>query len=277
MAHLALPGARLFYEDGGAGDPPLVFVHGVACAHDDWLEQLDFFRPRRRVVACDLRGHGASTGDPANCDIETYGADVAALMRALDLPPAVLVGHSMGARVVLQASVAAPERVAGLVLVEGSRVGTGDPQAAEESVRRQIQAVGYTAFLRGLFADMFLEGSDPALRERIVARALEQPEAIGAALWPRFVGRWDAQSLDAALAQVAVPLLVIQSTYTNPQRVRVPLEPGASSPWLELIRRSVPEAQIDVVAGAGHFVMLEQPQAVSRRLEEFLTQLACPG
>jgi pimeloyl-ACP methyl ester carboxylesterase len=161
MAHLALPGTRLFYEHGGHGNPPLVFVHGVVCAHDDWRAQVDFFRPRHRAVACDLRGHGASTGDPARCDIETYGADVAALLRALDLPPAVLVGHSMGARVGLQAAADAPQRAAGLVLVEGSRVGTEDPQAAEQAVRRRIEAVGYPAFLRGVFADMFPEGAIP--------------------------------------------------------------------------------------------------------------------
>lgn len=276
MAHLALPGTRLFYEQAGHGNPPLVFVHGVACAHDDWHAQVDHFCPRQRVVACDLRGHGASTGDPARCDIETYGADVAALLRALDLPPAVLVGHSMGARVVLQAYVDAPQRVAGLVLVEGSRVGTGDPQVAEEAVRQQIRAVGYPTFLRGVFADMFLEGSDPDVRERIVGRALALPEPIGAALIPRFIG-WDARSLEAALAKVAVPLLVIQSTYTNPERVRAPLEPGASSPWLDLIRQSVPAAQIEVVSGAGHFVMVEQPHAVNQRLETFVTRLAHPG
>ena len=271
MAYVTLPGTRLFYEQEGNGNPPLVFVHGFACAHDDWQAQMDFFRPRQCVVACDLRGHGASTGDPAHCDIQAYGADVGALLHALDLPPAVLIGHSLGCRVVLQASVDAPERVAGLVLVDGSRLGTGDPQMAEQAMRQQIQAVGYPAFLRGFFAGLFLEGSDPAVQERIVGRALALPEAIGAALFQRVV-RWDAQAMDAALAKVGVPLLVIQSTYVNPQRVRVSLEPGTSTPWLELVRRSVPTAQIDIVSGAGHFVMLEQPQAVNRRLEAFVTE-----
>jgi pimeloyl-ACP methyl ester carboxylesterase len=178
----------------------------------------------------------------------------------------------MGARVVLQASVDAPQRVAGLVLVEGSRVGTGDPEAAELAVRQRIAAVGYPAFLRGLFADMFLEGSDPAPQERIVDRALALPEAVGAALIPRIVG-WDARSLEAALANVEVPLLVIQSTYVNPERVRVPLAPGTSSPWLDLVRGAVPAAEVDVVGGAGHYVIVEQPEAVNRRLEAFLIQL----
>jgi pimeloyl-ACP methyl ester carboxylesterase len=125
--------------------------------------------------------------------------------------------------------------------------------------------------VQGIFAGMFLEGSDLALKERIIRRALALPEAIGVALFPRFF-RWDAQSMDAALARVAVPTLVIQSTSVNPQGARVSLEPGDSSPWLELVRRLVPAA-LDIVSGAGHFVMVEKPHAVKQRLEEFIAGL----
>jgi pimeloyl-ACP methyl ester carboxylesterase len=276
MPYLTLPETRLFYEDEGHGTPPLVFVHGAACAHGDWHAQVEFFRPRQRVVVCDLRGHGATTGNPAQCTIETYGADLIALLRSLDLPPAILIGHSIGARVVLQAYGDAAERVAGLVLIEGSCLGTGDAQTAEQAMRQRIEAVGYAPFVHGFFTDMFLAGSDPALQERLVNRALALPEAIGAALIPRVVG-WDARALDAALAKVAVPVLVVQSTYTNPQRVRVPLEPGARSPWLELVRQAVPTAQIAIVSGAGHFVMLEKPEAVNQLLEAFVTRLSHSG
>jgi pimeloyl-ACP methyl ester carboxylesterase len=269
MTYLTLPGTRLFYEDAGSGDPPLVFIHGVARFHGDWSAQVDFFSPHHRVITCDLRGHGVSTGEPDRCDIETYGDDVRALLDALDLHSAILVGHSMGVRVVLQANLVASRRVAGLVLIEGSRVGTGDPQLAEQTVRRQIQAVGYSAFLRALFEDMFLEGADPAVKERIISEALTLPEPIGGELIPRFI-RWDAQSLGTALDHVAVPVLLVQSTYINPQRARAPLEPGTTSPWLDLIQRSVPETRTRIVSGAGHFVMIEQPQAVNQHIAEFV-------
>jgi len=103
----------------GAGEPALVFVHGFGCSHADWQAQLVHFAPTHSAIACDLRGHGATPGQPAECSIETYGADVAELLRALDLSKAVLVGHSMGCRVVLQAARDAPGRVAGIVLVVG--------------------------------------------------------------------------------------------------------------------------------------------------------------
>jgi pimeloyl-ACP methyl ester carboxylesterase len=272
MPYFELQGTRLFYERQGEGNPPLVFVHGFACAHDDWRAQVDFFRPRQGVMVCDLRGHGASTGDPARCDVETYGADVSALLHALNLPPAVLIGHSLGCRVALQAYLDAPKRVAGLALVDGSRVGTGNPQAAEEAMRQHVRTVGYTTMMRAFFDDMFLEGSDPSVKEYIVSRALALPEAVGASLFSRLI-RWDAQYMDAALSQVAVPLLAIQSTYINPERVRVQLQVGATTPWLELVRHHVPTAQIEIVSGAGHFTMLDKPQAVNQLLASFVASV----
>jgi pimeloyl-ACP methyl ester carboxylesterase len=222
MPYLELQGIRLFYERQGDGNPPLVFVHGFACSHEDWQPQVDFFRMRQSVVTCDLRGHGASDGAPEHCSIETFGADLSALLRTLDLQPAILIGHSMGCRVVLQGYLDAPQRVAGLILVDGSRFAAGDPQVAEQTAHHMLQSVGYTTIIRRLFDDMFLEGSAPALKERLLSRALTLPEAIGATLLPRVFG-WDARMMDRALAQIAVPLLVLQSTDINPERVRVPL------------------------------------------------------
>jgi pimeloyl-ACP methyl ester carboxylesterase len=105
----------------GNGWPPIVFVHGFACAHSDWDNQVAHLSPRHQTIAVDLRGHGASPGEPADCSIERYGADVAEVMRALALPPAVLVGHSMGCRVVIEAALQAPARTSGLILVDGSQ------------------------------------------------------------------------------------------------------------------------------------------------------------
>ena len=88
----------------GQGRPPIVFVHGFGCAHSDWDAQVSHLSPRRQTIAVDLRGHGASPGTPNQCSIEQFGADVAEVMQTLALPPAVLVGHSMGCRVVVEAA-----------------------------------------------------------------------------------------------------------------------------------------------------------------------------
>ncbi|MDX1374356.1 MAG: alpha/beta fold hydrolase [Burkholderiales bacterium] len=257
----------------GSGAPPLVFVHGFGCAHGDWHAQLVQFGATRTAVACDLRGHGATAGRPAECSIETYGADVAELLRALDLPRAVLVGHSMGCRVVLQAALDAPGRVAGLVLIDGSRLGEGEAAAAARAAGEMIEAQGgYAAFAQQLFEGMFLPTGDPALRDRIVARARALPEAVGAALFARMVA-WDAVNMARALSAVRQPLMVIQSTYMNPERVRVSLRPGETTPWLDLVRACAPRARIEIVGGVGHFAQLEAADEVNRLLEGFVQAL----
>ena len=268
MPYLELPDAKIFYETRGEGGMPIVFVHGALCGHEDWNPQFEHFGARQRVVAVDLRGHGKSTvADPDTCSIETFAADVVALMRALDLPPAVLVGHSMGCRVVLEASLQAPERVAGLVLDDGGKVGEGDPEEAEQKMRATMTA-GYQAVMGPLFTGMFTEKSDPELKRRLVARALAIPRAVGLAFFPRMVG-WDAARSVEALASVRVPMLILQSTHRD-AKGRVSLERGADNLWFATVREHAPAARIRVVPGIGHFTMLEASDEVTREIAQLL-------
>jgi pimeloyl-ACP methyl ester carboxylesterase len=255
------------YVRAGSGAPPLVFVHGFACSHEDWLFQLKKFRTTNETVACDLRGHGLTPGKPQDCSIEHYGGDVAALLANLDLSESILIGHSMGCRVVLEAARLDPDRVAGIVLVDGSRQGTGDPDVAEKNARAVIEATGYAPFATNLFRQMFLEESD--LSRAVVARALRFPAENGSALWPRSA-RWDAARMDEALASIRVPLLVIQSTYLNPERKRLPLAKGQSSPWLDFLRQKIPSAKIEVIPGVGHFPQIEAAETVNRLIAGFV-------
>ena len=250
----------------GRGAPPLVFVHGFLCSHEDWRNQLGFFSRTNESVACDLRGHGRTPGRPQEVSIEHFAGDVVALANNLELPPFILVGHSMGCRVVLEANRIAPERVAGIVLIDGSRAGSGDPDAAEAAARAQIETRGYKAWAEDLFRQMFFE-STPA-SERLVQRAVRQSAGIGAALWPR-MARWDAATLEAALAAMRAPVLVIQSTARNAQGQRAPLQPGQSSPWLDLLREKLNQVKIEVLPGLGHFAQLEAPERVNRLIAEF--------
>lgn len=269
MPYVNANGIRLFYNDQGAGDPPLVFVHGFACTHADWRAQVAFFQSRYRVIACDLPGHGASEPPPDQGSIESLGGAVAALLEALDLPPAVLVGHSMGCRVVMQAMLDAQARVVKLILLDGSCVGADDPQAAEQQIRQRIADTGYRAMVEGLFGDMFVDGTDPALKDRIAQRALQLPEAIGAPLFSRITS-WDAGKADATLAQIKIPTFVLQSTYLNSDLVRVSLKPGDMTPWMERVQQHVPTATLDVISNAGHFPMLELPDIVNEKMAAFI-------
>ena len=252
----------------GTGGPPLVFVHGFACDGTDWQAQVDSLETRTTVVVCELPGHGSSPGTPAECTIEAYGVAVARALTKLELRSAILVGHSMGCRVVLEASRVQPDAVSGLVLVDGSRIGEGDPMAAARAMADELAGDGYPRFVRQFFESMFVPSSDPALARAIIDRALHLPAAVGRTLMTDLAG-WDAREVESALDSVRVPLLAIQSTTLDTARERVSLEPGLSSPWLELVRAHVPQATIKMLSGSSHFPQIERADEITALIADF--------
>ena len=113
-------GTEIFYKDWGPKDAtPIVFHHGWPLSADDWDNQMLFFLHKGyRVIAHDRRGHGRSSQTWQGNEMDTYAADVAALVKALDLKGAIHVGHSTGGgEVAHYAARAEPERIAKAVLI----------------------------------------------------------------------------------------------------------------------------------------------------------------
>ena len=89
-------GATIYYKDWGTGQP-IVFSHGWPLTADDWDGQMLFFGQHGyRVIAHDRRGHGRSSQTWDGNEMDTYADDLAALIEALDLKNAIMVGHSTG-------------------------------------------------------------------------------------------------------------------------------------------------------------------------------------
>ncbi|MDT7811940.1 MAG: non-heme chloroperoxidase [Acidobacteriaceae bacterium] len=89
-------GTQIYYKDWGTGQP-VVFSHGWPLSSDTWDGQMLFLaRHGYRAIAHDRRGHGRSSQTSLHNDMNGYADDLAAVMDALDLRDAVLVGHSTG-------------------------------------------------------------------------------------------------------------------------------------------------------------------------------------
>jgi non-heme chloroperoxidase len=114
-------GTHIFYKDWGPRDAqPIVFHHGWPLSADDWDNQLMFFHGQGyRVIAHDRRGHGRSTQTDGGNEMDTYAADVKALVTALDLRNAIHIGHSTGGgEVAHYVARADPGRVAKAILLD---------------------------------------------------------------------------------------------------------------------------------------------------------------
>src|SRR5438067_1018445 len=108
-------------DEGESKRPPLVCVHGAGGSSVMWMDVVRRLSPLRRVVAPDLPGHGQSQpwNPPDDVSIDMFRDAVGTVCAELKIDRAILVGHSMGTLVCLAAAAAWPERVAGLVLVNG--------------------------------------------------------------------------------------------------------------------------------------------------------------
>ncbi len=261
--------ALIHHAVTGEGVPPIVFVHGFGCAPADWDAQVAHLSSRHQTVAVDLRGHGTTPGTAADCSIERYGADVAEVMQSLALPPAVLVGHSMGCRVVVEAALQAPDRTAGVILVDGSQFAP-----AMQAVLRERFATpdGYATMINGMFKDMFTAKSDATVVASVVERAARLPRPIAQQLMTDLL-RYDLGRLTGSLAGLHVPVMALQATYSNEKRERKTLSVGQTTPYLDMLRANVPSVRIEIVADTGHFPQLDESARTNALIDSFLAAL----
>lgn len=262
---------NLNFERKGKGSPTIVMVHGFACRLSDWAAQVAHLSPRFETIALDLPGHGKTAGTTEDARIEVLARNVADLLEDLDISNAVLVGHSMGCRVIVEAAGLVPKRVAGLILVDGSRLGTPG-SGAGAALAKSFAEGHYPTFVSGFFKQMFLADSAPKLVSEIVDNATALPQSFGSKLLPD-IGRWDEMRFDEAFRCVHVPMLIIQSTYTNPERKRSPMTKGQNTPYFDFVCAAVPGVRIEIVEKVGHFPQIERAAEVNAAMDGFLASL----
>lgn len=249
--------------------PAVILVHGLSCDGSDWAAQVAHFAPARSTVTCDLRGHGQSMDFESGFDMPTAGADVAALVRSLDIASAVLVGHSMGCRVATEAALALGDRARGVVLVDGSRFASDNPERAVAGMRSLIDRGGYAQLARAMFDSMFVPGTDPAVSGPIVERAVNRPPAIASAFMCNMVA-WDATLFEQRYAALACPLGIVQSTHRDASGARIVLTSDTVVDWHATIETLNPGVMIDRVEGAGHFTQIDTPERVNAMIERVI-------
>jgi pimeloyl-ACP methyl ester carboxylesterase len=116
-AYFDVDGAHIFYQVAGQGTP-LLLIHGFPLSGQLYQFQLAGLSGQFQVITPDLRGFGKSTAPDANASIETYAHDMLALLDHLGIQTAIVGGHSMGGQITLEMYREAPERFAGMLLID---------------------------------------------------------------------------------------------------------------------------------------------------------------
>jgi len=248
--------ATVYEPLSGPGGPPIVLLHGLLTSADVWADVVPLLPPSRRIVAPDLRGHGRSGPPAGDVGLDELVDDLFAVLDALSVHRAILVGLSLGGLVCLRAALSDPARVAGLALVATPLL----PESAESRARRlgtldAMRRLGNRRVLRGMAAWLFgrttrrsspqtverwldgLENADPVAIRRTAEAAL---------------GRTDVRPW---LERLAVPTLFV----VGEEDSLVGADHGSIAPD----RRAV-------IAQAGHLVPLEQPEAAGTILGRWI-------
>ena len=249
-------GVSIAYETLGAGTPALVFVHGWSCDRSYWEGQLEPFSRDFLVVALDLAGHGESGMDREEWTIRSYGADVATVVEVLELDRVILIGHSMGGDVVVDAARLLPGRVVGMVWVDTysqlGRVRTPDQVEAFLAPLRADFADGTYTFVR---RNLFPPTADPALVERVASDMASAPQEIALASLESSIT--NDRVVPGALEELDVPV--------------VSLNPARSNPDVASLERH--GVEVILVPDVAHFMMMEDPAAFNAILREVVEGL----
>lgn len=263
MAEIELDGKRAFYTTGGkaweAGLPLLVFVHGAAGTQAVWISQSRALAHHGwNVAAVDLPGHGFSEDVPGMETVEAYAEWLAGLLGALGQPPAVLVGHSMGAGIALTCAATHPALVAGLLLV-GTRLEMKVSPVLLESTRDDPpRATAFiTAYGHGPATHL---GGAPTPGNWMLGSAKSLADGCeGPVLHRDFVAS-DTWKGGKPAGKVRCPTLVMAGAQDR-------MTPAAAG---REMAAAIPGATYVEIPGAGHFMMSEAPRAVLKAMRAFL-------
>lgn len=251
MPTITVSHTELYFAQAGQGQPALLFVHGAGGDHTIWGEQFRELAKDFSVIALDLNGHGRSLAREG-AGLQTYVEDVLAVLEAVAMPT-VVIGHSMGGAIALTVALQRPKNLIGLGLI-----GTG----ARLKVHPQILELCQTDCEKAIelvISWAFAEGVSPEL----VQKAREQMRRNGQAALSRDFLSCSTFDVMNRLNEISVPTVVICGREDKLTPVK----------YSEYLQQNIPQAQLKIVEGAGHMVMLERPHDVTSALREFCMRL----
>ena len=254
----AKDGIQIHYESGGRGSPTLIFVHGWNCDRSYWSAQLPVFAATHQVVALDLAGHGDSGVNREAWSMANFGADVAAVADTLQLEDIILVGHSMGGQVALEAARLLKGRVK--MVVGADTLNDVSLRYADEQIAEMLAAMeaDFPGTVDGMVrSSFFLPTSDPALIDQIARDMSAAPPAAGIGALEG-IARWYNEDVEQSLADIDVPIRLINSDY-SPTNTRAGQALTASF-------------EVMLMSGVGHFVMQEDPAQFNAIMAKLLTR-----
>ena len=242
----------IFYETRGEGDTTIVFVHCWTCNSSFWQPQIEYFSQNYQVIRLDLAGHGKSEGKRQQYTMAAFGKDVAAVVNEVATDKVILVGHSMGGPVVIEAAKLLGDRVVGIVGVDVFYTPFAYP-TSETEIEAFVQPFkdDFSSASEQLVRSMFTPAADPQLIESTIKQmGSANPEMAVNAITEIFI--WNAQQGAADLAQFSSKIRNINGAPTGQENAL--------------------HESVTLIPGVGHFVAQAKPGEFNQILEQIITE-----
>ncbi|MGE1152610.1 alpha/beta fold hydrolase [Pseudomonas kitaguniensis] len=257
MAWFDHQGCSLHYAEYGHGTP-LILIHGLGSSSEDWEFQVAVLARHYRLIVVDVRGHGRSDKPRERYSIQGFSADLQALIEHLNLPPAHVVGLSMGGMIAFQLAVDAPGLIKSLCIVNSA------PQVKVRSAADYWQwakrwslarLLSVASIGRALGERLFPEPAQADLRRKMAKRWAKNDKRAYLASFDAIVG-WGVQE---RLSKITCPTLVISADhdYTSVAQKQI---------YVKLL----PDARLVVIENSRHATPLDQPEVFNATLLDFL-------
>jgi pimeloyl-ACP methyl ester carboxylesterase len=271
MPHItAQDGTRLYYEEAGQGTP-VIFVHEYAGDYRTWEMQMRYFSRAHRCVTYSQRGYPPSDvpTDPAEYSQDIARNDVLALMDALKIEKAHIVGHSMGAYTALHVGINAPARCISVVAA-----GCGWGSTPDVKKREEMKALA--AEVGKMFANEGIAAAAAKYADAPMRQAQKNKDPRGYAEFARMLADHSAEGhahtmlnlqlkrptlweMEAVLKKFSVPLLIIVGDEDEP-----------CIDGSVFLKRTVPTAGLLMIPRSGHNVPTEEPAAFNAAVAELI-------
>jgi pimeloyl-ACP methyl ester carboxylesterase len=255
----SVDGVSVAYEDRGTGAPALVFIHGLTGDHSDFEAQMSFFEVSNRVVGIDLPGSGVSGRDRSEWTMAAFGRDVVDVVGHLGLDDLMLIGHSFGGDVTVEAAKRLHDRVRALVWVSSYRsLGGVKPEGEREQWLAPF-STNFVDAMDDLTRRNFGPNADPVQVDEVAARARAADptraiDVLAAKLY-------NEPALLEGLSKIDAPVFAINPVFKPND------QPSFDTYNIELT----------VINDVGHFVMMEDPDRFNHALSLIVTRLTAPA
>lgn len=272
-------GTRLYYQVQGQGPLTMVACNGIGVSTFFWKYLQRCFSDRFQVVVWDYRGHGRSAApyDPHRVSMQDLAEDLHLLLKHLKVDQAITLGHSMGVQVILEHYRTYSQEVRALVPVLGSYGRTLDTFMGYHRSRQIFDRIYDFVFNSPLWARrIFKGGLDPrfalktaplfGLVDRFycpvedLTQYLEHMSTMDLQLFMRMAMEMGDHSVKDMLYRIDVPTLII----AGERDAFTPLELS------EEMHRMIPGSEMQVLREGSHAALIEQPEVMTDRLEQFL-------